>query len=201
MKARRPIPSEIILASASPRRKELLEQIGIAATVVPSKVDEARIRHDDPVELAIGLARAKAIDVAESIARAARGVDEEQRMPILGADTLVVVAGAVLEKPAGREDAARMLRLLSGRTHQVITGIALIPNAGSIRTGHSESHVTFARLTDPELEVFLESREWVGVAGAYRIQGIAARHITHLSGSYSNVVGLPLHLVYSILTA
>ena len=201
MNVRRSVPSAIILASASPRRKELLEQIGIAATIVPSKVDETRIRHDDPVHLAISLARAKALDVAESVGRVPRDDPDPTVRPILGADTLVVVAGIILEKPAGRDDAARMLRLLSGRTHQVITGVAVIPGAGSIRSAHAESHVTFAQLTEPEIDTCLESREWLGVAGAYRIQGIAARYITHLSGSYSNVVGLPLHLVYSILTA
>ncbi len=200
MKDRRPLPSEIILASASPRRKELLEQIGIATRIVPSAIDETRIRHDDPIRLATSLARAKALDVSSSLDQRTAQEVGSSPLPILGADTVVVAAGAILEKPAGRDDAARMLKLLSGCTHRVVTGIAVIWGTGSIRTAHAESQVTFAELSELEIDACLNSREWVGVAGAYRIQGIAARHVTHLSGSYSNVVGLPLHLVYSILT-
>ncbi|MFW5684095.1 MAG: Maf family protein, partial [Spirochaetota bacterium] len=133
--------------------------------------------------------------------------------PLLAADTVVAASGTILEKPASREHAREMLEMLSGRTHQVVTGVAFV--AGAIDASGSwlsvaaadaavarfcESHVTFASLSVAEIEAYLDSDEWRGVAGGYRIQGLAARHITALSGSYSNVVGLPLNLVYSILT-
>jgi septum formation protein len=204
------LPGRIILASASPRRLELLAQIGIEVDVVPAHIDEESIRHDDPVTLAVELARAKATAVLERLARespdAAAGGEP---VPLLAADTVVAVAGEILEKPADRADARRMLELLSGRTHQVITGIALSFMASSpanhidplpMVTGSCESHVTFSHLSPEAIDDYLDSGEWEGVAGGYRIQGRAARYIVHLSGSYSNVVGLPLHLVYSILT-
>jgi septum formation protein len=196
------LPHEIILASASPRRHELLLQIGIESTVMPADIDESSIRHDEPTRLAVQLARAKALAVAP------RGTPT---LPILAADTVVAVAGEILEKPQDVADARRMLSLLSGKTHQVITGVAVLPaidpapgvadaDRPSPIVRSCESHVSFAELSGEEIDGYIESLEWRGVAGGYRIQGLAARFITHLSGSYSNVVGLPLHLVYSILT-
>jgi septum formation protein len=185
------LPSRIILASASPRRDELLRQIGIVPIIRPAHIDEELIRHDDPARLATELAAAKALAVVDRA---------EDGLAILGADTVVAVAGEILEKPSDRADAARMVRLLSGRTHQVITGIAVVRRPGDPPVARfAESHVTFAELSDVAIDEYLASGEWRGVAGAYRIQGVAARYITWLAGSYSNVVGLPLHLVYSIL--
>ena len=195
--AQRPVPDRIVLASASPRRVELLRQIGIACEIHPAAIDENSIRHDDPVRLAVLLATTKAKEVARRI---------DSPLPLLAADTVVAVAGTILEKPLDRADARRMIGILSGRTHQVITGITLLPvgrspgGRDSMITGYAESHVRFATLSDDEVEGYLDSGEWRDVAGAYRIQGIAARYVTHLEGSYSNVVGLPLHLVYSILS-
>ncbi len=182
-------PGRLVLASASPRRSELLRQIGIEAEIVPAHIDESGIRHDDPVRLALALARAKA-----------EAVGARRESIVLAADTVVEVDGHILEKPADRPEAERMLGLLSGREHRVITGVAVIRETGELVDGYAETRVTFAAMTEAERAACLDSDEWVGVAGAYRIQGTAARHITNLCGSYSNVVGLPLHLVYSILT-
>jgi septum formation protein len=139
------------------------------------------------------------------------GVEAGDEAQLLAADTVVTVAGEILEKPADRSEARRMLELLSGRTHQVVTGVAvawLDGDAGTVASAPAdrigmpailarscETHVTFATLLRPEMDHYLDSD-----AGGYRVQGLAARYVTHLSGSYSNVVGLPLHLVYAILT-
>lgn len=189
----RRLPPRIVLASASPRREELLRQIGIAPIVRPANIDESLIRHDDPARLAVDLAiaKARAINTAPNAG-----------LPILAADTVVVVGAEILEKPRDVDDARRMLALLSGRMHRVITGIAVIrdPDAREVVSRFAESRVVFADLSQEEGDEYLASGEWRDVAGGYRIQGLAARYITELSGSYSNVVGLPLHLVYSILT-
>ncbi len=189
----RPLPSRIVLASASPRREELLRQIGITPIVRPANIDESLIRHDDPARLAVELAIAKAREI---------GSHPSEDLPTLAADTVVVVGGEILEKPNDVEDARRMLALLSGATHRVITGVAVIPGraAQAIESRFAESRVVFAELSEEEVAEYLASGEWRDVAGGYRIQGLAARYITTLTGSYSNVVGLPLHLVYSILT-
>lgn len=192
------LPKRVILASASPRRRELLLQIGIDPVIRPPEIDESSIRHHDPLRLPVELAQAKGRAVAANLG------PDEARLPILAADTVVAVADEILEKPSDRDDAARMLRALSGRTHRVVTGIAVIrrrDGADGLTTRYAESRVTFAELSASEIEACLETDEWVGVAGAYRIQGVAARYITDLSGSYSNVVGLPLHLVYSMFVA
>lgn len=211
------LPSRIILASASPRRRELLAQIGIEADVIPAHIDEEAIRHDQPVTLAVELARAKAQAVLERLA-GGPGAEAAGRgaRALLAADTVVAVAGEILEKPADRDDARRMLELLSGRTHQVVTGVAVAWTGGAVGAASApadriglpaiharscETHVTFATLAASEIDAYLDSDEWHDVAGGYRVQGLAARYVTHLSGSYSNVVGLPLHLVYAILTA
>lgn len=205
------VPSRIVLASASPRRRELLAQIGIEADVVPAHIDEEAIRHEAPVTLAVELARAKATTVLERL------TPEDRRAfagrPLLAADTVVAVAGEILEKPRDRNDARRMLELLSGRAHQVITGVAVAWLDHGVASGPAnqiglpaidarscETHVTFATLCTAEIDDYLDSDEWHDVAGGYRVQGLAAKFVIHLSGSYSNVVGLPLHLVYAILT-
>ena len=198
---------------------------------MPAHIDEEAIRHDHPVTLAVELARAKATAVLE---RLADGESGAARAPaLLAADTVVAVAGEILEKPTDRDHARRMLALLSGRTHQVVTGVAVAwlgdPDAArptgervsgtvgghagptgsaqeeligmpSILARSCETHVSFAALSEAEIDSYLDSDEWHDVAGGYRVQGLAARYVTHLSGSYSNVVGLPLHLVYAILT-
>lgn len=207
------LPSHIVLASASPRRRELLEQIGIKSIVVPAHIDELAIRDDDPARLAVELARAKAIAVARRLAGSSDGPGAVEvpdgfarSVPLLAADTVVAVPGEILEKPDDEAEARRMLGLLAGRTHQVITGLAMLrglPDGGEpgeVVTTWCVSDVTFASLDTADIDAYVTSGEWRGVAGGYRIQGLAAALVTHLAGSYSNVVGLPLHLVSSILT-
>jgi septum formation protein len=194
----------VTLASASPRRRALLAQIGIEAIVVPSTADEEEItmesilvegisRSEAPAELARRRAAHKA-----SGARTVAGTTG-----LLAADTIVTIDGESLEKPTDREDARRMLHRLSGRCHTVITGVAFLP-ASPPAVGHaiveaSITEVTFASLSDGEIEGYLDTGEWDGVAGGYRIQGHAGAFVTHLSGSYTSVMGLPLGTVYSII--
>jgi septum formation protein len=201
------LPSEVILASQSPRRKELLAQIGIRAIVRPADIDEMAIRDSDPDRLARSLASAKATTVRERLAGSGDEDSGDQPpvsgLPVIAADTVVALDHHILEKPDDVHDARRMMGILSGRTHEVITGIAVIlpgsPSPDPI-VHSAVSRITLSLIAEPELDEYLECDEWNGVAGAYRIQGIAARYVEHLEGSYSNVVGLPLHLVYAILT-
>lgn len=192
--------ADLLLASASQRRKELLEQIGYRVSVAAAEFDEQSIRSEDPVELVQRLSAAKLQVVLQRLA----AIDDERvTLPAIGADTVVLCRGAILEKPEDEREARSMLELLSATTHQVITGVAVqlpdrTPNRPTV--AYAETHVTFAPLSDAEIEWYLATQEWEGVAGGYRIQDSAARFITGIIGSYSNVVGLPLHLVYSILS-
>lgn len=184
----------LILASGSPRRAELLTQMGLEFTVLSVPIDESAFAHDDPAECAQMIATAKA-----EASRATHTLDDAW---ILAADTIVYANGRAMGKPTDRNDARIMLSLLSGRRHTVVTGIALVvPREPRPHTTSCTTEVEFAPLTDDEITWYLDSDEWRGVAGAYRIQGKAACFIHNLSGSYSNVVGLPIHTLYSILTA
>lgn len=184
----------LILASGSPRRRELLHQIGIDPEVIPPNLSEESFTEDDPVMLVQALAAAK----AKAVRFATPGASQRW---ILAADTVVAVAGQILGKPADRAHAAGMIRELSGRTHSVVTGLAIWPPGAATPTpGVAQTSVSFANLTTLEIERYLDTNDWEDVAGAYRIQGRAALYIDRISGSYSNVVGLPIHLVYSILT-
>ncbi len=180
----------IILASSSPRRKELLTQAGIPFIVVPANVDEEKADlSGTPGQKAEQLAYMKAADVA----RIRSGI-------ILGADTIVVCDDQIFGKPSDAESARRMLKELSGREHLVITGIALIDtSAGRTSTGFETTKVRFAPLSDREIEAYIESGEPYGKAGAYAIQGRAALFVDSLDGCYSNVVGLPLRRLYRLL--
>ncbi len=180
----------IILASSSPRRRELLTQAGIPFAVVPGDLDEENADiSGTPAQKAEQLAYLKAKDVA----RGKSGI-------ILGADTIVVCDDEIFGKPADAEDARRMLWKLSGREHQVITGIALIDTAaGRESTGHETTKVRFSSLSDKEIEAYIESGEPYGKAGAYAIQGRAALFVESLDGCYSNVVGLPISKLYRLL--
>lgn len=179
----------LILASSSPRRRELLREAGIPIEVHAAHVREERIVGEAPAEYACRLAQEKALAVAR----------EFPGKYVLGADTIVVVAGQVLEKPRDAEDAARMLRLLSGREHQVTTGVSLIDPDGNIDTRSSTSCVYFRKLEDVEIHRYVASGEPMDKAGAYAIQGGAARWVVRVEGEYSNVVGLPLSLVKELL--
>lgn len=180
----------IVLASSSPRRRELLTQAGIPFVVVPGDVDEENVDiSGTPGQRAEQLAYLKAADVA----RSRSGI-------ILGADTIVVCGDEIFGKPADAESARRMLRALSGREHMVITGIALIDtSSGRASTGYETTKVRFSTLSDKEIDAYLESGEPYGKAGAYAIQGRAALFVEGLDGCYSNVVGLPLRRLYRLL--
>ncbi len=181
----------IILASSSPRRRELLNQAGIPFTVMPADVDEENAELSGmPEQKAEQLAYMKAAAVAE---KTGKGL-------ILGADTIVVCAGEVFGKPADRADARRMLSALNGRVHQVITGIALLDAAkGTARIGHEVTRVRFSQLLPEEIEAYINSREPFGKAGSYAVQGSGALMVEGIDGCYSNVVGLPLRKLYMML--
>ena len=184
----------LVLASASPRRQELLRNAGIAFEVQPADIVEDPLPGEDPVACAERLAREKARLVA-------------QRTPaafVLGADTVVFVDGMMLAKPVDEEDARRMLQLLSGRTHKVITGVCLIRPSGNFEASAEETSsattlVTMDEIPEPEIASYAASGEPMDKAGAYAIQGIASRWICKIEGDYPNVVGLPVCLVYRML--
>lgn len=180
---------DIVLASSSPRRKELLEQIGIAPVIIPSEIDETSLIAESPEKLTEALAESKARWVFARLQNdqfPSRGV-------VLGADTVVVLDGQVLGKPVDAEDAKSTLRYLSGRTHQVITGVCLISiPEGKIDTWHEITHVTFRVLSESEITSYVMTGEPMDKAGAYGIQGKGALLVARIDGCYSNVVGLPL---------
>jgi septum formation protein len=178
----------IVLASASPRRQELLKNAGIEFLVHAANIEEVRRADEAPQVFAERMAREK----AEAIHRLrADGF-------VLAADTVVVVAGHVLGKPSDREDAIRMLRLLSGRKHNVITAVCLLgANFEDVRC--ETTAVCFSTVTESEIRDYVASGEPLDKAGAYAIQGKAARWITGIEGDYNNVVGLPLDLVNRML--
>nr|WP_231971828.1 Maf family protein [Sulfurifustis variabilis] len=183
----------IYLASASPRRRELLAQAGLAFEVVPSNIVELAREGEPPAEYVQRVALDKARFVAKVVRE--RGLPAR---PVLGADTEVVLDGAVLGKPRDRADGIAMLRRLSGRAHSVLTGIALVHQDGEYGA-LSESRVTFARLTDDEIARYWETGEPADKAGGYAIQGRGAVFISRIEGSYSGVVGLPLHELAELL--
>lgn len=178
----------LILASASPRRRELLTQVGLTFDVVPAHIDETRRASEDPTAYVQRLALEKAQTIHV----------QHPEAFVLGADTTVEVDGHALEKPADRTDAERMLRALSGRVHHVHTGIALLsPHAR--RTHLETTSVTFGPVDEAELQHYLDSGEPYDKAGAYGIQGYAARWIPRIDGDYFNVMGLPLAATVRLL--
>jgi len=183
---------KLLLASNSPRRIDLLRNAGFDFEVIPSGIDEGLpIPGEFPEDYARRVARSKALHVA---AHSAAG------SLVLGADTIVTIGGLILGKPSGPFDATRMLHLLSGQTHEVITAICLVRAPDEIvALKHETSFVTFCELSDDEIQDYVDSREPFDKAGAYAIQGLASKFVTHISGCYFNVVGLPVSLVYEIL--
>ncbi len=178
-------PPDFHLASASPRRRELLHQLGYRFAVLQVDIDESPHALEDPRALVLRLAARKAAAGAGLVATTLP-------LPVLGADTAVVAAGGeLLAKPATRAEALRMLELLSGRAHTVLTGVALATPAG-LRTACSETRVLFRRLERAEMRRYWDSGEPRDKAGGYAIQGIAAAFVERIEGSYSGVVGLPL---------
>jgi septum formation protein len=179
----------LILASASPRRHELLLAAGIDHVVRPSAAPEARYPDEPPAEFVRRIAEAKA-----------RGVVCSPKDIILGADTIVCLDEEVFGKPSSDEDAARMLRRLSGRDHWVYTGICILSGARRI-VDLSSTKVSFVELTEHDIQGYTRSGEPRDKAGAYAIQGLASKFVRSIEGSYHNVVGLPVSLVYFHLKA
>ena len=177
----------LVLASNSPRRQEILKAAGIPFEVRAPNIEEQRQTGESPRDYVRRLAEHKALAVPMS--------DQEI---VLAADTVVVVDEHVLEKPRDPDDAARMLRLLSGRDHQVITGICL-RTAGRTMVDDAVTKVHFVALTASEIDTYVASGEPMDKAGAYAIQGLASRFIDRVEGGYFNVVGLPISLVYRYL--
>ena len=193
--------TRLVLASASPRRLALLAQIGITPDeVVAADIDETPLKGETPRLLALRLARAKAeaVDAGDAI--------------ILAADTVVAVGRRLLPKAETEQQARECLALLSGRSHRVLTGVAVRrtagfqpasatagKDAGGTRTRLAEARVAFKVLSAAEIEAYIASKEWQGKAGGYAIQGLAARYITNIIGSYTAIVGLPLYETANLL--
>jgi septum formation protein len=181
----------IYLASASPRRSELLRQIGVAHEVRPVHIDESPRGREQPRHYALRLAEEKARRLWETIPAAAR-------QPVLAADTTVALGDAILGKPVDQADSARILRALSGREHEVHTAVAVLHEGGA-DARVSTSTVAFRVLTEAEIDWYWRTGEPADKAGAYAVQGHAAIFIRHLAGSYSGVMGLPLYETWELL--
>jgi len=183
---------QLILASSSPRRRALLHQIGLRFAVVPAAVDENLRPDEEPAAYVLRVARDK---VQAVVAR------EGCRLPVLGADTAVVLAGRILGKPTDRAEAAAMLALLSGATHEVYSAVALWTPGGFLRDRLNVTRVTFAELEPEWIAAYVESGDPLDKAGAYGVQGQAQTRITRIEGSFSGVMGLPLWETGELLRA
>jgi len=179
----------LVLASASPRRQELLRNAGIPFLAQPADLDETPLPGEGARECAERLAREKALKIWRTRPQDA----------VLGADTVVVVGDAMLAKPLDYEDAARMLRMLAGRTHRVITGVCLVTSKEQPIVDSETTLVVMSEISEEEILDYVKTGEPMDKAGAYAIQGIASRWIPRIEGDYSNVVGLPVALVYRML--
>lgn len=189
---KRKIMKKIILASQSPRRRELLTQIGLEFEVHPAGGEEI-ITSSDPVEVVKSLAAQKAGAVKEEL---------EAQLPenwlVIGADTIVVYDGKILGKPRDEADAVRMLTMLQGQTHSVYTGVTLLEE-GKQTTFAEETKVTMYPMTEEEIHWYVDTKEPMDKAGAYGIQGLCARFVKEIQGDYNNVVGLPVGRIYQEL--
>ncbi len=179
----------IILASASPRRKEILREMGLDFTVIPSAYEEDNTRAISPKKLTELQARGKAEEVAKRVF---------PKDPVLGADTVVVLAGEILGKPKDRADAKNMLRKLSGKTHLVMTGVAVVFK-GNIKSAVCVTEVKFRDISEKEIDDYIATGEPMDKAGAYAIQGIGQKFVESVRGSRSNVIGLPKQVTAKLL--
>lgn len=184
----------LVLASESPRRAALLAQVGITPdAILPAAIDETVRKSEAP--------RAHALRLAAEKARKVESEWNGKPALILAADTVVAVGRRILPKAADDDEVRACLKLLSGRRHQVITAVALVTPQGKLRTRLAQTRVSLLRLTERQIASYVESREGVGKAGGYAIQGRAEMWIKEISGSYSNVVGLPLAVTVALLEA
>ncbi len=181
--------TKLVLASGSPRRAELLRAAGIDFTVRVADLDEKLLPNELPRDYVVRLSREKAQAVASEIG------DGEL---VLGADTTVVILNEIAAKPIDDNDARRMLRLLSGKWHEVLTGVSMVGD-GKVTSDVALTRVKFVKLSDEEVDWYVASGEPMDKAGAYGIQGYASRFVERIEGSYSNVVGLPVQMVYAML--
>jgi septum formation protein len=187
---------KLVLASGSPRRLALVNQVGIEPDALrPADIDETPKRGELPRACATRLARLK----AEAALAMVRIDDELKGSYILAADTVVAVGRRILPKAELLDEAAQCLRLLSGRNHRVHTGVCLVTPKETFRQRHVETRVRFKRLSDQDIEAYLASGEWRGKAGGYAAQGIAGSFLVKMVGSYSNIVGLPLYETLTLL--
>ncbi len=184
--------TRLVLASGSPRRREMLENLGVEFHFRPVDVDESPRDGEAPDAYVLRLARTKAL--AGVVAGGDRGGEI-----VLAADTIVAADGRLLGKPRDSEDARRMLERLSGRAHEVLTGVAVSDAAGDLRAAVERTRVRFAELSAAEIEWYVAGGEPLDKAGAYAVQGLGALFVTKVDGNYSNVVGLPLPLTYRLL--
>jgi septum formation protein len=179
----------IVLASTSPQRRAILEQLGIPFTVVPPRYEERHVEGSDPREIVERNARGKARSVAD-------GAGER---PVLGVDTTVVCGGRSYGKPATAEEAAEIIERLSGREHEVVSGLCLVTPGWEV-VDHDVTRVGFRELTARDIAAYIAAGEWEGRAGAYAIQGLGAALVERIEGDYLNVVGLPAALLVRLLS-
>lgn len=179
---------KLILASGSPRRSEILTSVGWEFTKIIADIDETEFAGENPADYVQRLAKTKAEAVAVKY----------PQMCVLGADTTVVIDNQIIGKPIDLDDAKRMLRLLSGRSHEVLTGVAIVKN-GETKVGLQRTKVKFAEMDEKQIEFLAEFGEPLDKAGAYAVQAQAALFIEGIEGDYWNVVGLPISLVYKLI--
>ncbi len=179
---------KLILASSSPRRKELLDAVGWPYEAITAGIDESVLPNEEPATYVQRLALAKAEAVANGLPAGL----------VLGADTSVVVENEILGQPLDDADAKRMLQLLNGKWHEVLTGVAVVRVGGASRVSYETTHVRFAEMSDAEIDWYVATGEARGKAGAYGIQGAAGLFIEEIRGDYFNIVGLPIRLVYEL---
>jgi len=179
---------KLVLASASPRRAEILERAGWPHEIIVAGIDETVLPNEDAAAYVQRLARSKAEAVAS---RLKEGL-------VLGADTTVVVANQILGQPVDDADARRMLRLLNAKWHDVLTGVAIVRVGGETRVAYEKTRVRFAEMSENEIDWYIATREPFGKAGAYGIQGNASLFIEEIEGDYFNIMGLPIRLVYEL---
>lgn len=179
----------LILASASPRRQQILEQLNLKFDIWPSDVDED-IANEPPERFAVKLAKSKALSVAE----------KAEHCLVIGADTIVIIDGRILGKPRDEDEACKMLAILAGRTHEVITGVAVVESSSlKVESGFEKTSVTMRTLTKSEIQNYVKTGEPMDKAGAYAIQGYGSLLVSRIEGCYFNVVGLPVIKLYDML--